>query len=165
MSYFKETHRSCNKVVSQIMGERSHLVPIWNIKRDLNPLGSQISSNPTEQACLCPWCSLKTAVSTSSKSCFLKELPHVSSSQPGAKLKAFPSTLPSKARDGLGTQAQEGQKCPQPWLGHCLQAENCSLGRSNLHLPLQCSGCANLRAASGQGLKTEDLKQCTRGEN
>lgn len=38
VSYFKETHRSCNKMVSQIMGERSHLVPIWNIKRDLNPL-------------------------------------------------------------------------------------------------------------------------------
>lgn len=91
-------------MISQLMGERSLLVPTWDIQRDLKAFGSRISLNPVEQACLYPWCSLKIAVSISSKFCFLKEFSHVCSSQLVANQKAFPSRLPNNSHsvsDGL----------------------------------------------------------------
>lgn len=109
-----------------------------------------------EQVCLCPWCCLKTAASISSKSCFLEKCSPVRFSQPGANLKAFPSTLPSQGGDGLGTQAQEGHKCPQPWLTCSLQAENSKLtGQEEPASSPPMQWLCKPRAASGQGLKTE----------
>lgn len=164
------------------MEERSLLVSAWVIQRGLKAFGSQIPLDPMGQAGLYPWCSLKIAVSISSKSCFLK-FSYVCSSQLVANQKAFPSRLPNNGHslsDGLGTQAQERQNCPQPIpspdlpisskLKTARWAEVTPSPRQktklDARLPSNAVGPhANPRAESGQGFKTKVLKHCTKGEN
>lgn len=95
------------------------------------------SPQTMEQVFLCPWCSLKTALSISSQSCFLKDFSCMSSSQPGANIKPLPPMLPSKVRGGFGTHTQEKEGSPA-WLALCPQAESCSLGRSNCRSNWRC---------------------------
>lgn len=73
-----------------------------------------------EQVFLCPWCSLKTAVSISSQPCFLKDFSCTSSSQPGSNIKPLPPCCQARWGVALGHRSRR-QKGPQPALPFVLQ--------------------------------------------